>query len=81
MISESAKNEFWTVVQECLVSFFDFDAEKAAKVAKCLREKAEPSGDIFYHAEPYDVACGIANGEPSEKHLEKYVAMLGEHGW
>ncbi len=81
MIDESAKNEFWTVVQECLVSFFGFDSEKAAKVIKCLREKAEPSGDIFYHAKPYDIACDIANREPSEKHLEKYAAMLGEHGW
>jgi hypothetical protein len=68
MIDIKAKETFWEVVVECLIAIHGFAKPEAHRRSRDLRTRIEsaPAGmssDIFYHAEPFDVACDIA-GRP-----------------
>lgn len=90
-LTEKSKDEFWAVVEECLTEIHNFDPLTAEQRCRELRHKIEskvidklqdPLRDIFYHSEPFDIACDIA-----QKHLNinnyrsKYNDILNRHSW
>lgn len=87
MIDRRAADSFWHVVRACLMTFHEFSDSEAGEKSMALRERIEapPAGmssDIFYHAEPFDVACDIA-GKPRDlsECREQYDTILREHRW
>lgn len=65
MIEDKVKNAFWDVVIECLVQFHHWQLGKAREATIALSKGIEKpplglSSDIFYHSEPFDVACDLA---------------------
>jgi hypothetical protein len=76
MMTTTDKDNFWLVVRECLVAFHDFTRPVAKRRVEFYRvriESAEPdiASDVFYHNEPFDIACDIA-----EDHLDMSETMF-----
>ncbi len=64
-VADDAKNEFWAVVEDCLREFHRVkqpDARrKAAKLRNAIERMTNSEVELFYHSEPFDVACDIAD--------------------
>jgi hypothetical protein len=77
---------FWMNVEDCLTEFHHFPPENArARVdayrlrltAAAQQEPLEWMEDLIYHAEPWNVACDLANSElPLSAYLSQYQAIL-----
>ncbi len=86
-ITRGAKEAFWSVVKDCLVQFHDLEIHAAEKKARTLRQKVEGTAedhylDIFYHAEPFDVACDIAEHQLDlSEYYPKYKKLLVKYNW
>jgi hypothetical protein len=87
MIDTTTKDAFWLVVQDCLSRFHGVPPNGARKLSADLRERIEhpPTGmssDIFYHAEPFDVANDIV-GKPLDlgDYQGVYDEIVSKHGW
>jgi len=87
MIDTQAKETFWEVVAACLIAMHGFAKPEAHRRSLDLRTRIEsaPTGmssDIFYHAEPFDVACDIA-GRPLDaaQYRQQYEPILHRHHW
>ena len=78
MIAESAKTEYWRVVQLCLISLFGYSELDAVSATKKLRAEVEdtPVGDVFYHGEPFDVACDVSGNEPNQELRARYSKLI-----
>ena len=87
MIRTKTKDCFWNVVEECLKIFHGIGKEDAREKVSALREKIESpaagmSSDIFYHSEPFDVACDLAEKRLDLSDLrERYNAILDKYNW
>ena len=74
------------MVRDCLREFHKMTTEKTRRRAMQLRKKIEsmPNGSVefFYHSEPFDVACDIANHPLNlEEYLDPYLKIRDEkHG-
>lgn len=83
---KTAKDQFWNVVRACLIDFHDFAETDADLRCSELRRKIEApppglSNDIFYHAEPFDVACDLADQKLDlSKYYPRYERLLTQHG-
>jgi hypothetical protein len=81
------KREFWAVVRDCLVRLHGVPGPMAQAKCDGLRRKIEspPDGvspDIFYHNEPFDVACDLAESELDFEHFRsEYEQILAAHSW
>jgi hypothetical protein len=87
MIDAKVKETFWDVVEECLIEIHGLSKPDAQTRSMDLRTRIEspPSGmssDIFYHAEPFDVACDLA-GRPLDlsQYRPQYDPIVGRHHW
>jgi hypothetical protein len=86
-IMESQKIEFWSVVRDCLVGIHRMSASDAEQKSKDLRRRIELpppdiSSEIFYHAEPFDVACDIAETYLDlQSYRDPYDQILARHNW
>ncbi len=64
IIPEDAKDQFWSVVKECLVEFHQRPRAWSRATASRFRKEVEAMPraqmELFYHAEPFDVACRLA---------------------
>jgi len=86
IVPDDAKEEFWAVVRDCLREFHAMSAEVARRKAGQLRKKIEnmpaEAALYFYHSEPFDVACSIANNPlDQESYHEAYLRIRDEkHG-
>jgi len=87
MIDTKAKETFWEIVAECLIAIHGLAKPEAHRRSLDLRTRIEsaPAGmssDIFYHAEPFDVACDIA-GRPlnAAQYRQQYEPILHRHNW
>jgi hypothetical protein len=85
-VPEVAKDQFWAVVEDCLQEFHGQKQEMSRRKANKLRNSVErmttAEVELFYHSEPFDVACEIA-GAPLEVdvYLERYLQIRDEeHG-
>jgi len=64
-MNEKEKEQYWKLVETCLTQFFQYNEADAIKASLDLRKQVggKPADDIFYHAEPLDIACDIAQAE------------------
>ena len=73
----TAGNEdvFWAVVRNCLRKFHKHGVISARRKTLKLRKAVEAKGsELFYHSEPFDVACDIAERQLDLKdHLDDYL--------
>ena len=77
MMTGEEKKEYWYVVRECLIAFHGVSKSDANRMALSYWkeiESAEPEIkiDVFYHNEPFEVACDI-----SGHHLDLDEATFG----
>jgi hypothetical protein len=78
--SKDSESEFWSVVKKCLAEFHGksprWAREKIKQVCENLQQKPEQQVELFYHAEPFDVACRLAGQSVSlQKHLRRYLEI------
>ena len=65
VISKDEQDHFWSVVRQCIRRFYPSCA--SSTLAKATRLRKKVSGmpveqmELFYHAEPFDVACNLAD--------------------
>ncbi len=87
MIDPKAKDAFWEVVEDCLVEIHGLSKPDAHKRSMDLRTRIEspPTGmssDIFYHDEPFDVACDIVGRQLDlSQYRPQYDPILNRHNW
>jgi hypothetical protein len=87
MINSDAKDRFWQIVEECLIMVHGLHQDVARRKSVDLRERLEspPTGmssDMFYHAEPFDVACDIAKqARRLSDYRDKDAEILSRHNW
>lgn len=87
MIDAKAIDAFWSVVERCLVQFHGLSEDDAHRRGQALRARIESppigtSGEIFYHAEPFDVACDLADEQRDlSRYRQQYDAILNECRW
>jgi hypothetical protein len=80
VIPKDAKDQFWSVVKKCLTEFHrkspSWARERISQFFEMLEEKPEQEIELFYHSEPFDVACRLAGHSVSlEKHLRRYLEI------
>ena len=88
-IGNKAKDAFWNVVEDTLVEIFGLPRHDAHQKSRDLRTRIElplPGIDnlseIFYHNEPFYIACDIAEKELDPVHFDpRYEAILKRHKW
>ena len=78
MLPLKIKNQFWGVVEACLIELFKLAPEKVSVLLTDYKASLEelPIGDIFYHSEPYDIACEIANRKSNEDEWQNYLKII-----
>jgi hypothetical protein len=87
VIDIKTKDTFWEVVEECLTAIHGLTKLEAHRRSLDLRTRIEtaPAGmssDIFYHAEPFDVACDIAGNQLNvSQYRQQYEPILHRHHW
>ena len=87
MIDAKAKDTFWEVVEGCLIDIHGLSQHEAHRRSIDLRTRIESapvgiSSDIFYHAEPFDVACDIVGRQLDlSQYRRQYEPILHRHNW
>ena len=87
MVQASIASHFWAAVEDCLVQFHDFERDRAAETVTGLWRQLpkgpggkcdEPSfEDMIYHAEPWYIACNLAERDLSlDQHQSEYRDLL-----
>lgn len=79
VISSEFQEQFWHVVRPCLREFHHASQTVLGRVPK-LRQKIENAPieevELFFHGEPFNVACGLARHRlPIEPHLKRYLEI------
>jgi hypothetical protein len=75
---------FWAVVVACLREFHGRTLAESTRMAMALRKEIDEANydpsDIFYHAEPFNIAMDMADRRLKEsvEVLKKYVQMRDE---
>ncbi len=86
VIPDDAQDEFWAVVEDCLREFHGMKREgsrrKAGKLREAIEQMTTSEMESFYHSEPFDVACDIADDPLNVKdYLDRYLHIRDEkHG-
>lgn len=57
MVSDIS-NEYWFIVEECLVKFHDMDLITARKEIQGIKDRLGQN-NLIYHVEPFELACDI----------------------
>src|SRR5271165_2793969 len=80
---------FWAAVEDCLVTFHHFPRNQAAETVAGLLQRLPTTiddgkpglEDMIYHAEPWQIACNLANEDfPVVEHQPEYQALLARNG-
>jgi hypothetical protein len=89
MVTAELAPHFWAAVEECLVTFHEVKPCEAAEQVTLLWRRlpvsvddAGPSfADMIYHAEPWQIACNLANEDlPVASYQAAYQALLVRNG-
>ncbi len=88
-IGKKAKDAFWNVVEDCLVEVHGLPRQDAHQRSMDLRTRIESplpgigiSSEIFYHADPFDVACDIVGNQLDIlQYFPQYDPILERHNW
>ena len=80
VIPKDEQDHFWRVVRECIRKFHSGCASSALAAATRLRKKVNgmpvEQMELFYHAEPFDVACNLADNPLNVKdRLDEYLEI------
>ena len=80
VIPKDEQDHFWSVVRQCIRRFHVRCALSTLPKATRLRKKVSgmpvQQMELFYHAEPFDVACDLAHNPLDVKeHLDKYLEI------
>lgn len=80
IIPKDEQDHFWSVVRQCIRKFHARRASSTLAAATRLRKKVNglpvEEMELFYHAEPFDVACNLADNPLDVKdHLGKYLEI------
>ncbi len=64
MMTTREKKDYWLVVRECLIVFHGISKNEAQRMSVSYWKEIESAApeirsDVFYHNEPFDVACDI----------------------
>ena len=89
MIEQTYKDDYWSIVEDCLVVIHGLNRSEARKKCASLRKKMErthkgATDDMFYHNEPFYMASDIADDELAVEDDVircKYDGILAAHGW
>lgn len=86
VVPDDAKDEFWAVVEDCLRELHGMKQEgirrKAGKLRNAIERMTTGELESFYHSEPFDVACEIADNPLNvQDYLDRYLHIRDEkHG-
>jgi hypothetical protein len=89
MTTAAVAPHFWAAVEDCLVTFHQLKpCEAAEKVTNLWRrlptalDDSNPAfSDMIYHAEPWQIACNLANQDlPIAEYQPAYQALLERNG-
>ena len=79
VIPKDEQDHFWSVVRECIRTFHKGCAstlEKATRLRRKVSGMAVEQMELFYHSEPFDVACSLAENPLNVKdHLDEYLKI------
>jgi hypothetical protein len=80
VIPKDEQDHFWSVVRQCIQRFHACCARSTLAAATRLRKKVNgmevEKMELFYHAEPFDVACNLANKALDVKnYLDEYLEI------
>ena len=80
VIPKEEQDHFWIVVRQCIRRFHARCSSSTLTKATRLRKKVNgmrvEQMELFYHAEPFDVACNLAGNPLDVKdHLDKYLEI------
>lgn len=80
VVSKDEQDHFWSVVRRCIRRFHARCASRTLAAATRLRKKVNGMPveqiELFYHAEPFDVACNLADSALDVKdHLDEYLEI------
>jgi hypothetical protein len=80
LTAAQAKEQFWYVVAECLRVFHHKQAQSVTAAISQMRSNVESlrgqAKELFYHSEPFDVACDIAGKRLDvEDYLSQYLRI------
>lgn len=80
VIPKGEQDHFWNVVRQCIRRFHACCASSTLATATRLRKKVNrmplEQMELFYHAEPFDVACNLADNPLDVKdHLDEYLEI------
>lgn len=90
MIDTTLESAYWAAVEGCLVRFHHLDPAQAGRLRRDLQERVRRSGDpkdpamdeMFYHAEPFDIACDLAGRQLDIRQaMPEYKQLLTASGW
>jgi hypothetical protein len=80
---------FWSAVEDCLVTFHQLARAEAAEMVTNLWRRLPTAldganrgfEDMIYHAEPWQIACNLAERDlPIAEHQAAYHALLVRNG-
>jgi hypothetical protein len=80
VIPSDEQAHFWNVVRQCIRTFHAAHASSTLAAATRLRKKISgmplEQMELFYHAEPFDVACNLAdNPLDIRDYLDEYLKI------
>ena len=80
VIPVDAQQDYWRVVRSCIRVFHPQKSANALKKATRLRKTVEKlpirEMELFFHAEPFDVACDLAGHQLDiAQHLDRYLKI------
>lgn len=89
MMTAAVVPHFWAAVEDCLVTFHQLQpcdaAEKVTslwrRLPTALKDSDSAFSDMIYHAEPWQIACNLANRDlPITGYQPAYHALLQRNG-
>jgi hypothetical protein len=83
MIRPKAKEYYWSVVASCLREIHGMSPGEARRKCMRLRRSVEArpdrlARDLFYHHEPFDVACDLAEKPLDPTEYQETYARIRE---
>jgi hypothetical protein len=80
VIPKDEQDHFWRVVRQCIRKFHARCASrtlaKAARLRRKVNDMPVEQMEVFYHAEPFDVACNLAADPLDVKdYLDAYLTI------
>ena len=80
VIPKDEQDHFWSVVRQCIRSFHARCGSRTLAEATRLRTRVNgmpvDQMELFYHAEPFDVACNLADNALDVKdYLDEYLKI------